>query len=163
MGNDKDTQREKEMKDERSTLFLCPHYAAKSVIAAAYFERLAAGRVVTLHATSAGTDPGPGVSPGVAAALLTEGIDVRGHRPRSVTREELATTCRVVPLGCDFGDIAPSGLVAEHWDDVPSPSADLTGALAVIAARLRRLAATQASARGAQMYSAPSSTPDATE
>jgi arsenate reductase (thioredoxin) len=147
MGNDEDTQREKEMKDERSILFLCPHNAAKSVVAAAYFERLAAERGVTLRATSAGTDPDPGVAPGVAAALLMEGIDVRGYRPRSVTREELATACRVVSLGCDLGDIAPPGLVVEHWDDVPSPSVDLTGALAVIAAHVRRLVDTQASAK----------------
>jgi arsenate reductase (thioredoxin) len=137
------------MEDDRPILFLCPHNAAKSVAAAAYFERLAAERGVTLCASSAGTDPDPGVAPGVAAALLAEGIDVRGHRPRSVTREELAAACRVVSLGCDLGDIAPPGIVVELWDDVPSPSADLTSALAVIAAHVRRLVDTQALARGA--------------
>jgi arsenate reductase len=69
------------MENDRTVLFLCPHNAAKSVIAAAYFGRLAAERGVTLRASSAGTDPDPGVAPGVAAALLVEGIDVRGHRP----------------------------------------------------------------------------------
>jgi protein-tyrosine-phosphatase len=63
------------MGDVRPVLFLCPHNAAKSVIAAAYCERLPAERGVPLRATSAGTDPG--VSPGVAGALLAEGIDVR--------------------------------------------------------------------------------------
>ncbi|HEX2276861.1 MAG TPA: hypothetical protein VHN13_06985 [Candidatus Tectomicrobia bacterium] len=133
------------MEDDYSILFLCPHNAAKSVIAAAYFERLAAERGVILRATSAGTDPAPGVAPGVAAALPAEGVDVRGHRPRSVTREGLATAYRVVSLGCDLGDIAPPGLVVEHWDDVPSPSADLTRACAVIAARVRQLVDTEAS------------------
>src|SRR3712207_142229 len=116
------------MGGERTVLFLCPHNAAKSVIAAAYLERLAAPRGLTLCATSAGTDPDPGVSPGVAAALLAEGIDVRAHRPRRITPEELASASRVVSLGCDLGDLAPPGLVVARWDDVPSPSADLTGA-----------------------------------
>ncbi len=116
------------MEDERTVLFLCPHNAAKSVIAAAYLERLAAERGVTLRATSAGTDPDPGVSPGVAGALLAEGIDVRAYHPRRVTAEELARASRVVSLGCDLEDIAPPGLVVERWDDVPSPSADLTRA-----------------------------------
>jgi hypothetical protein len=49
MGNDEDAQREKEMEDDRFILFLCPHNAAKSVAAAAYFERLAAERGVTLR------------------------------------------------------------------------------------------------------------------
>lgn len=131
------------MGDERTILFLCPHNAAKSVIAAAYCEQLAAERGLTLRATSAGTDPG--ISPGVAAALFAEGIDVRAHRPRRVTAEALAGASRVVSLGCDLGDIAPLGLVVVHWDDVPSPSADLTGARAVIAAHVRRLVDTETS------------------
>src|SRR4051812_19865567 len=104
------------MGDERTVLFLCPHNAAKSVIAAAHCERLAAARGLTLRATSAGTDPDPGVSPGVAGALLAEGIDVRAHRPQRVTAEALARASRVVSLGCDLGDLAPPGLVIEHWD-----------------------------------------------
>jgi arsenate reductase (thioredoxin) len=136
------------MGDERTILFLCPHNAAKSVIAAAYFERFAAERGVTRRATSAGTDPDPGLSPGVAGALLAEGIDVRAHRPRRVTAEELARASRVVSLGCDLGDMAPPGLVVEHWDDVPSPSADLTRACAVIATCVRQLVDTEASKRG---------------
>jgi arsenate reductase len=127
------------MGDERTILFLCPHNAAKSVITAAYCERLAAERSLTLRATSAGTDPDPDVSSTVAGALLAAGIDVRTHRPRRVTAEALASASRVVSLGCDLGDFAPPELVVEHWDDVPSPSADLTGARAVIAAHVRRL------------------------
>jgi arsenate reductase len=133
------------MGDERTVLFLCPHNAAKSFIAAAYCERPAAERGLTLRATSAGTDPDPDVSPTVAGALLAEGIDVRAHRPRRVTAEELIRASRVVALGCDLGDLAPTGHVIERWDDVPSPSADLTGARAVIAARVRRLVDTEAS------------------
>jgi protein-tyrosine-phosphatase len=126
-------------------LFLCPHHAAKRVIAAAYCERLAAARGLTRRATSAGTDSDPDVSSTVAGALLAEDIDVRAHRPRRVTAEEMARAPRVVSLGCDLGDIATPGLVVEHWDDVPSPSADLTGARAVIAAHVRRLLDTETS------------------
>ena len=131
------------MGDVRTVLFLCPHNAAKSVIAAAYLERLAAERGVALRATSAGTDPDLGVSPDVAGALLAEGIDVRAHRPRCVTAEELVSASRVVSLGCDLGDIAPPGLAIERCDDVPSPSADLTGARAVIATHVRQLVETE--------------------
>ena len=133
------------MRDVRTILFLCPHNTAKSVIAAAYCERLAAERGMTLRTTSAGTDPDPGVSPGVAGALLAEDIDVRAHHPRRVTAEALANASRVVSLGCDLGDLVPPGLVIEYWDDVPSPSADLTGARAVIAAHVRRLVDTELS------------------
>jgi arsenate reductase len=121
-------------------IFLCLHNAAKSVIAAAYWQRLADQRRLGVRATSAGTDPDPAVSPMVVEALLAEGLDVRDHRPRRATREELMTAWRVVSLGCDLGDLAPPGLAVDRWDDVPSPSTDLHAALDVIATHVLRLA-----------------------
>lgn len=132
------------MESRRTIVFLCPHNAAKSVIAAAYWQRLAEQRGWHVWATSAGTDPDPAVSPGVAAALLAEGIDVRAHRPRRVTPDALATAWHVVNLGCDLGDLVGPGLAIDHWNDVPSPSSDLSGALDVIAAHVLRLADTYA-------------------
>ena len=64
------------------------------------------------------------------------------HRPQRVIAEELARASRVVSLGCNLRDIAPPGLVVECWNDVPSPSADLTGARAVIAWPMARLDST---------------------
>jgi protein-tyrosine-phosphatase len=120
-------------------LFLCPHGAAKSILAAAYCQRLAAERGLEVRAVAAGTEPDPDVAPAVARALLEEGIDVRGHRPRRVAPEELTGAWRVVSLGCELGDLAPPGLVVDRWDDVPSPSAQLEAARGLIAARLPRL------------------------
>jgi arsenate reductase len=122
-------------------LFLCPHGAAKSILAAAYCQRLAAERGLEVRAVAAGTEPDPDVAPAVARALLEEGIDVRGHRPRRVAPEELTGAWRVVSLGCELGDLAPPGLVVDRWDDVPSPSAQLEAARGLIAARLPRLLA----------------------
>jgi len=120
-------------------LFLCPHGAAKSILAAAYCQRLAAERGLEVRAVAAGIEPDPDVAPAVARALLEEGIDVRGHRPRRVAPEELTGAWRMVSLGCELGDLAPPGLVVDRWDDVPSPSAQLEAARGLIAARLPRL------------------------
>jgi arsenate reductase len=120
-------------------LFLCPHGAAKSILAAAYCQRLAAERGLEVRAVAAGTEPDPEVSPAVARALLEDGIDVRGHRPRRVAPEELTGAWRVISMGCELGDLAPPGLVVERWDDIPPPSAQLDAARELIAARLPRL------------------------
>jgi protein-tyrosine-phosphatase len=125
---------------QRTIIFLCPHNAAKSVIAAAYWQRLADQRGWPVWATSAGTDPDPEVSPQVATALLAEGMDVRAHRPRQVTSEALATAWRVVSLGCDLGVLAPTGRAVDHWDDIPAPSSNLAGALDAIAAHVMQFA-----------------------
>lgn len=62
-------------------LFVCLHGAAKSVIAARHLERLAAARGLRIAADFAGAEPDPEIAPRVVAALLAEGIDVRGLRP----------------------------------------------------------------------------------
>ncbi len=109
----------------RTILFLCPHNAAKSVIAAAYFRRLATERSLAYWADSAGTDPDERPSPAVVKALQEEGIDVSDHRPRPVTAEDLASAHRVISLGCDPGDLSGLDVPVEQWDDVPPPSRDL--------------------------------------
>ena len=97
--------REMAMEPAHTILFLCPHNAAKSVIAAAYFDRLARERGLDYRAASAGTSPDAAPSPAVVAMLRDEGIDVAGYRPRHVTTEDLTSAHRVISLGCDPGDL----------------------------------------------------------
>src|SRR5215212_160050 len=120
-------------------LFLCPHNAAKSVLAVAEFNRLAQQRGVSLRADSAGTEPDTAPSPAVVAALRADGIDVANHRPRLVTREDLATADRIITLGCDIGALVPTGASLVSWDDVPPVSRDLEAARTAIRLRVERL------------------------
>jgi arsenate reductase len=120
-------------------LFLCPHGAAKSVLAAAYCQHLLAQYGLKVQVTSAGTEPDAAVSPEVVALLRSEGLDVAYHRPRRVSREELGTAFRVISLGCDVSHLAPPGTLVEHWDDVPSPSQHLARARDVVYSHVERL------------------------
>jgi len=124
---------------QQTILFLCPHNAAKSVMAAAYCERLAAQYGLDLQISSAGTEPDSAVLPAVATLLRGEGFEVTGYAPRRVSREELATASRVISLGCDVSELAPPGVTVEHWDDVPSPSTQLLAARDRIYAHVERL------------------------
>jgi arsenate reductase (thioredoxin) len=116
----------------RTILFLCPHNAAKSVIAAAYFARLARERGLDYQAASAGTSPDAAPSPAVTAMLREEGIDVAGYRPRRVTTEDLTSAHRVVSLGCDPADLDGGDVRVDRWDDVPPASQDLDASRAAI-------------------------------
>lgn len=120
-------------------LFLCPHNAAKSVLAAAYCHRSARQQGLDVQITSAGTEPDATVSPSIVELLRDEGIDIAHHTPRRVTQEELGAAFRVISLGCDVRHLAPPGTRVEHWDDVPAPSQQLARAREVISARVERL------------------------
>jgi len=123
-------------------VFLCPHGAAKSVIAAAYCQQLADRQNVPLRVTAAGTEPDAKVSPAVLELLRMEGIDIADQRPRRVTPEELVAASRIISLGCDLGDLQTADTVVEYWDDVPPPSQNLLLARDQIRAHVEQLVAT---------------------
>jgi len=126
------------MTHPRTVLFVCLHGAAKSVLAAADFERLARERGLDALAESAGTEPDAEIAPRVLAELRAEGVDLRGRRPRRVTREDVERAWRVVAFACDLGELAAAGPQVEQWE-VPAVGEDFGKARAAIDARLVRL------------------------
>jgi arsenate reductase (thioredoxin) len=121
---------------EHRVLFVCPHGAAKSVVAAKHFERLAAARGLRVHAAFAGIEPDPEILPRVVKELLAEGLDVRALRPRPVTEADVASASRVITFGCEVRAPAPA---IERWDDVPAVSDGYEAARAAIDAHVIRL------------------------
>jgi protein-tyrosine-phosphatase len=100
-------------------LFVCLHGAAKSVVAAAHFRRLAAARGLAVEAVAAGTEPDAELTPAAVKGLAKEGLPTQPARPRPVTLYDLDSAARVVSFGCD---LAPAkGQRVDQWD-VPAVS-----------------------------------------
>lgn len=115
-------------------LFLCQHGGAKSVIAAAYFNRLADERGLPFDATSAAAEePYDAVPAPVADYLERDGVDVRELKPHHVTPDEIESAARIVAIDCQIPG-------AERWDDVPPASEDLEGSAAAIRRHVEALA-----------------------
>jgi arsenate reductase (thioredoxin) len=120
-------------------LFMCPHGAAKSVLASAYFQRLAKERGLNVHVASAGTEPDATVSPAVVAHLKERGYPVPIATPRKVAPEEFASADVVISIGCDLAALPqPRGRVV-RWDEVPAPSDGFTAADEAIHKRVNDL------------------------
>lgn len=101
-------------------LFMCPHGAAKSVLASAYFERLAKERGLNVRVESAGTEPDFAVSPAVAAHLKRQGYTVPIEKPRKVTTKQWGAADVVISIGCDLSALpSPRGQL-QRWDEVPA-------------------------------------------
>ena len=125
----------------QSVLFLCPHNAAKSVIAAAHFNRIASQTGLPFTADSAGTTPSEAVSPVVVALLKQEGLDVSRHRPRHVTAEELQAAARIISMGCTPEELTIAPQQVELWSDVPMVSEEPERARDVIRSHVEHLIA----------------------
>lgn len=110
-----------------TVLFLCPHNAAKSVIAVAYLRHYAAQAGLDLTADSAGTEPDTAVWPAVIDLLHQDGLTADQRTPRSVTARDLEEARLVISMGCDLADLpdTSSAVDIERWDDLPLASKDL--------------------------------------
>ena len=123
----------------QTILFMCPHGAAKSVLASAYFQRLAKERGLNVRVASAGTEPDASVSPAVAAHLKGQGYSVPVAKPRKVAAEEFASADVVISIGCDLAALPqPRGRLV-RWDDVPALSDGFTSADEAIRKRVSDL------------------------
>jgi len=126
------------MPDEK-VLFLCPHNAAKSILASAYLENIAKERGLSLAIDSAGTDPDPEILASVRQLLTEKGMKVAKKSPTRVTQEQLNEASQIVSIGCDLSawNVDPAKL--HEWTDVPVPSEDLEGASELIRERVEGL------------------------
>ena len=123
----------------QKVLFLCPHGAAKSVLASAYFQQLAKERGLRVLVTSAVSEPDAAVAPVVAAHLTRQGLAAPTSVPRKVSAEDLAQADLVVSLGCDLSGLPKPKGTLKTWDDIPSPSADFAAADEAIRSKVRAL------------------------
>jgi protein-tyrosine-phosphatase len=125
-------------------LFVCLHGAAKSVVAAAHFRRLAAARGLAMTAAAAGTEPDAELAPGAVKGLAGDGLAAAPARPRPVTLYDLQSAARVVSFGCE---VAPAGgQRVDQWD-VPAVGDGYETARKHIVERVERLIAELAGAR----------------
>jgi arsenate reductase (thioredoxin) len=122
-----------------TVLFMCPHGAAKSVLASAYFERLAKERGLNVRVESGGTEPDPTVSTAVAAHLKRQGYPVRAGVPRKVTPTEFESADIVISIGCDLSGLPERRGRLMRWDEVPAPSEDFARADEAIRKRVTEL------------------------
>ena len=119
---------------------MCPHGAAKSVLASAYFQREAKVRGLNvLVGIGWFTDPDAQVSPAVASHLKKNGYKVPIAKPRRATADDMAMADVVISIGCDLKDLQAHRGALQQWDDVPALSDDFAAADTKIRERVIRL------------------------
>lgn len=94
-------------------LFACVHNSGRSVAAKVLTEHYADGSV---QVRSAGSEPGDGVNPGIAAVLSERGLSTAGHQPSLLTYSGVQEADVVITMGC--GETCPvfPGKSYEDWE-----------------------------------------------
>src|SRR5262245_1587869 len=102
-----------------SIVFVCEHGAAKSVIATAYFNKLAAERGLPYRATFRGTSPQDDLSVRAVAGLKADGVAVPVGKPAAISDADVADATHIFAIGCTLPDKALRSGKADDWSDVP--------------------------------------------
>lgn len=124
---------------EQTVVFVCEHGAAKSVVAAAHFNKLARERGLGFRAISRGTEPDPAVPARVREGLILDGAPVEdGFAPERVQARDAAGAARVVTFDMKLPIDVPAATL-RNWSGVPAFSDGYDAARNDIRARVEAL------------------------
>ena len=119
-------------------IFVCEHGAAKSVIAAAYFNRLAEQNGLSLRAAARGTNPDLELSPKALQGLAADGLEATEKFPRKLSEDELESAQQIISF-CELPEKYGVTIRVEQWSDVPPVSEDYEKARDAIITHLEQL------------------------
>jgi len=119
-------------------IFVCEHGAAKSILAAAYFNKFAQERNLRLHAIARGTHPDEEISPITVAGLHADGLHPNESIPQKLSLEDIETAQQIISF-CELADEFQRKENFEQWKDVPPVSENYEKARDMIVEYLRHL------------------------
>jgi arsenate reductase len=123
------------MHQNKIVVFVCEHGAAKSIIAASYFNKLANETNSGLRAIARGTNPDQEISPKTMLGLSNDGLAPTESTPQKLSLADLKSAQRIVTF-CELPMEYHNKVAIEQWDDIPPVSEDYEKARDAIIARL---------------------------
>ncbi len=125
-------------KDSKEVMFICPHGAARSPIAAAYFNKLVKEKNLNYHAIFRGTEPDATLSARTVEGLTAEGIDIKGWKPALVSEKDINKAYKIITFDCKVPSDNVSAL-QEQWNGTPSPSKEYESYTASVREKVKQL------------------------
>jgi arsenate reductase (thioredoxin) len=125
--------------NSRKVTFVCEHGVAKSVIAAALFNREAEARGLNAFAEARGIEPEATIQPATAAGLTGDGMDISRYSPSRLNARDVEESSLVVTIGVLE---EPDFLVAatfQEWDEIPPVSTGYDSARDALEAKVHEL------------------------
>lgn len=126
------------MSQDSLIIFVCEHGAAKSIIAAAYFNHFAQERDLRLHAIARGTNPDEKLSPITVAGLHEDELTPNESIPQKLSLEEVEAAQQIISF-CELPLEFQQKVKVEQWNDIPPVSENYEKAREVIIERIDHL------------------------
>jgi protein-tyrosine-phosphatase len=119
-------------------VFVCEHGAAKSILAATYFNHLAGEMGLKTRAVARGTNPAKEVSPQTVTGLSADGLAPSEWVPQGLTASDLQSAQWVIAF-CELPAEYHQQARIEHWKKIPAVSENYEQARDVILEHIRQM------------------------
>ena len=126
------------MQPTPTIIFVCEHGAAKSIIAAAYFNKLAEERNLETRAIARGTHPDSELSPKTIAGLQADGLTPTESTPQKLSLADVESAQQIITF-CELPEEHQNKVNIEKWTDVPPVSENYEIARDTIIEHLKHL------------------------
>jgi arsenate reductase (thioredoxin) len=119
-----DTLSTNKAKSSFTILFICEHGAARSTIAAAYFNKLAQEQGLNYRAKFRGTNVDSVIGPTAQKGLLKDGFDILAWKPTPVTKDDIENAYQIVTVDCLLPEKDSITKPIIQWNGIPAVSKD---------------------------------------
>ena len=126
------------MNQNSRIVFVCEHGAAKSIIAAAYFNKLANETGSELRAVARGTTPDNELSTNAISCLYEDGLTPTETSPQKLSMEDVESAQRIISF-CELPEEYQTKAIIDQWNNIPPVSENYEKARDAIRERLNEL------------------------
>ena len=124
--------------DKNTITFVCEHGAAKSIVASAYFNKLAAEDGLRIRSIARGTHPDAEISQNAIIGLRADGLFPGESIPQKLTHSDVESAHYIVTF-CELPEDYQQKAPTESWDDVPAVSDGYEAARDAIVRHIEKL------------------------
>lgn len=123
-------------------IFVCEHGAAKSIIGATYFNKLANEKGLNITAIARGTNPDEALLPNAVNGLIEDGLQLTELIPQKLSLDEIKSAQKVITF-CNLSDEeVQQSIEIENWENIPPVSENYQIARDAIIEKLNSLITT---------------------
>jgi protein-tyrosine-phosphatase len=127
--------------NKKVILFVCEHGAARSTIAAAYFNKIAKEQGLNYQAIFRGTNSQDTLTPATKAGLIRDNFDVTDMKPTLVSEKDIHDAAKIITFDCMLPG-RDSTKASMQWNGIPPISKDYNTARDEIVNKVVQLIAT---------------------
>jgi protein-tyrosine-phosphatase len=124
--------------EPKEILFVCTHGAARSPIAAAYFNKIAKEQNLNYRAVFRGTEPDSVLTSGTITGLTKDDFQIDLWKPIIVSKNDIEMADRIVTFDLKLPFNSTSSEI-EQWNGTPSISKDYDQARDIIEEKVKQL------------------------